>query len=103
MQKLEAYKKGIQLYQEFVDQGNQDVIWVNTDEQRMMQVLFSLQSNAIKYTKKGEVKHIVEIIEKLDDKYLKISVQDTGLGIKEEDRDKLFKLYGQIKNNKGLN
>jgi hypothetical protein len=32
MQKLDAYKKGIQLYQEFVDQGNQDVIWVNTDE-----------------------------------------------------------------------
>jgi len=30
--------------------------------------------------------------------YLRISVADTGLGIKEEDKNKLFKLFGSIKN-----
>lgn len=87
MQKIDADKKGIKLYCEFADRESKDYLWVNTDEQRLMQVIFSLQSNAIKYTQKGEVKHLVEIIETLDGKYLKISVIDTGLGIKKEDRD----------------
>jgi len=30
--------------------------------------------------------------------FLRVSVIDTGLGIKEEDKDKLFKLFGSIKN-----
>ena len=30
-------------------------------------------------------------------------MHDTGLGIKEEDRDKMFKLFGQVENNRGLN
>jgi len=59
-----------------------------------MQVLFSLQSNALKYTSSGEVRHIISIIDSEDGKFLKCSVKDTGLGIKEEDKGKLFKLYG---------
>ena len=48
--------------------------------------MLSLQSNALKFTTKGEVKHCVEIIEKDEgQKYLKISVKDTGIGIKEAD------------------
>ena len=43
-----------------------------------MQVLISLQSNALKFTKTGEVKHLMSIIEitneetKKDEKFLKI-------------------------------
>ena len=68
-----------------------------------MQVLFSLQSNAIKYTTKGEVRHTIDLIETDEGQFLKIDVHDTGLGIREEDRDKMFKLFGQVKNDKGLN
>ena len=57
----------------------------------------------MKYTKDGEVKHIIDIEETEEGKFLKCAVKDTGLGIKKKDKDKLFKLYGQIKNNKGLN
>jgi signal transduction histidine kinase len=65
-------------------------------------VLLSLQSNALKFTKKGEVKHCVQIIEELDhktkfkEKFLKITVKDTGIGIQESDQDKLFKLFGFV-------
>ena len=39
---------------------------------------------------------IVQIIHKEGDKYLKISVVDTGAGIKEENKEKLFKLFGFV-------
>ena len=61
-----------------------------------MQVLLSLQSNAIKFTQKGQVLIIVEIVELEQDKFLKISVKDTGIGIAKQDQDKLFKLFGFI-------
>jgi signal transduction histidine kinase len=70
----------------------------------MMQVLLCLQSNALKFTKNGSVTIYVEIL-KIDlKKFLKISVVDTGIGIKQEDQSKLFKLFGFINNeNKQLN
>ena len=39
---------------------------VKTDMTRVMQVLLGLQSNAIKFTKKGYVKHKIEIVEGVD-------------------------------------
>ena len=53
-----------------------------SDEQRIMQVLLNLQSNALKFTPKGKVEILVSI---KDSKLLEISVVDTGVGIKEED------------------
>ena len=34
---------------------------------------------------------------------LVISVKDTGIGIKNKDRIKLFKLFGKLQNTKGMN
>ena len=68
------------------------------DEQRIMQVLLSIQSNALKFTKKGSVKIRVEIEDREEDQFLKVSVIDTGVGIPYEDQDKLFKLFGFIQN-----
>ena len=58
---------------------------IKTDESRIMQVLLGLQSNALKFTVKGQVKIIVKIIDGedglSDDKLVQISVEDTGVGI----------------------
>jgi signal transduction histidine kinase len=75
---------------------------IYTDEQRVMQVLLSLLSNAVKFTKKGSVEILVEIIKQVNfisehnQKFLKISVKDTGIGIESKDQDKLFKLFGFV-------
>ena len=53
---------------------------VNTDQERVMQVLLGLQSNALKFTQKGEV----HIKVKIQNGYLQIAVQDSGVGISEQ-------------------
>ena len=54
---------------------------VKTDSQRYKQILFNLVGNAIKFTFSGSIKITVSFISK----FLVTQVQDTGIGIKEED------------------
>ena len=64
-----------------------------------MQVLLGLQSNALKFTVKGQVTIIVRIIEdknSFGEKLVEISVKDTGVGISKENQKKLFRLFGFI-------
>jgi signal transduction histidine kinase len=74
------------------------------DEQRIMQVLIGLQSNAIKFTEKGKVETVVEIFNlNSSEKFLKIKVFDTGIGIPKKDQHRLFKLFGYVQDNKQMN
>ena len=68
--------------------------FIKSDPIRIRQILINLISNALKYTLKGEVKVVVE---KVSFKEILISVKDTGIGIKKENLDKLFKQFGRIK------
>ncbi len=61
------------------------------DEIRVRQVMLNLINNAIKYTHKGSVD--VDLSYDLSTEMLCIVVKDTGIGIREEDLDKLFDIY----------
>ncbi|MDR1176811.1 MAG: response regulator [Treponema sp.] len=65
---------------------------VNTDELRLRQCLINVLNNAVKFTKKGGVslKAWAEYNEDTENMALYFSVTDTGIGIKNEDMDKLF-------------
>ena len=76
---------------------------IETDEQRVMQVLLCLQSNAMKFTQNGSITIQVEIIQEENQDFLVISVIDTGIGIPYEDQDKLFKLFGFVQDSFNLN
>jgi len=70
----------------------------------MMQILLNLQSNALKFTERGKVEIQVSIItDDLDTKFLKVDVIDTGIGIKEQDKNKLFRLFGFVQDAKQMN
>jgi len=60
-------------------------------------VLLNLQSNALKFTEKGKVEIRVSII---DGEFLEVKVIDSGIGIKQEDQAKLFKLFGFVQDEK---
>ncbi len=67
------------------------------DSIRIQQIMLNLLNNSVKYTESGEVvfKVGVDRIEK-DIVYLKIEVQDSGIGIREEDLDKLFQSFQRL-------
>ncbi len=67
------------------------------DEVRIEQIIINILNNAVKYTDKGKVTFKVDY-EKAEygEILLKVSVSDTGIGIKAEDIEKLFSPYERI-------
>jgi PAS domain S-box-containing protein len=65
---------------------------IRLDRDKIIQVLINLVSNAIKYTEKGSI----TISTKQEDNAVHVIVQDTGLGIKAEDMQKLFRAFEQL-------
>ena len=63
------------------------------DYVRIKQIILNLLTNAVKYTKQGYIIFSVNSIKKDDICRLIISVEDSGIGIKEENIDKLFNKF----------
>ncbi len=67
-------------------------------------MLLNLLSNAIKYTEMGEVKIMASLNQRSPtERFIRIAVKDTGLGISKKDQKKLFRLFGTIENDRNLN
>ncbi|MFW5663574.1 MAG: PAS domain S-box protein [bacterium] len=89
-----ASQKGIDFYLE-VDP--QLPTYVYADENRINQIITNLLSNAVKFTSHGMVQLRYELLEKISSGYLiRISVKDTGIGISDEEKEKLFQIFSQI-------
>ena len=89
------------------------------DRQRIQQVLLNLQSNALKFTRSGgKVEIICSLVRDKDDlefdehrQYfeaaqhgmIQVRVSDTGVGIQDKDKDKLFQLFGFLQATEELN
>jgi signal transduction histidine kinase/DNA-binding response OmpR family regulator len=67
------------------------------DPSRLRQILVNLTANAIKFTNQGEVAIRVSIENETETHTcLYFTVTDTGIGIPEERRDRLFKPFSQV-------
>ncbi|WWR16970.1 ATP-binding protein [Lachnospiraceae bacterium JLR.KK008] len=67
------------------------------DEMRLKQIVTNLLTNAVKYTQEGSVRLQIAYERQSDmELLLKISVQDTGIGIRKEDMGKLFESFQRI-------
>jgi signal transduction histidine kinase len=67
-----------------------------SDRQKVKQILLNLLTNAIKFTPQGSVRAAVETSE--DQREVRISVSDTGIGIAAHDREKVFEDFRQADN-----
>ena len=74
------------------------------DELRIKQVISNLLTNAVKYTEKGTVFFSIWFEPKDDDSIiLRVSVEDTGIGIKPEDVSRLFNQFDRIEESRNRN
>jgi signal transduction histidine kinase len=86
-----AQKKRIKIKTIF----DQDVITLNADERYLKHILINLLNNAVKFTpEKGIV--TLAITGDVKEKLVQISISDTGIGIAQEDKEKLFEPFIQL-------
>ena len=74
------------------------------DENKIRQIMINLLNNAVKYTEQGSVSLDITGTTSDDKVTLEIKVSDTGIGIREDDLDKLFEKFSRIdeKRNKDI-
>ena len=66
------------------------------DETKVYQVLMNILSNAVKYTKKGSIRFVIESVISGNKDILTFKVIDTGIGIKKADNAKLFEKFERL-------
>ncbi len=71
------------------------------DEIRVRQVMLNIINNAVKYTQEGGV--TIEISFDRDTGRLRVAVSDTGMGIRPEDKEKLFDAFQRLDETKNRN
>ena len=87
--------KGLELY---IDIDKKIPLSILIDGVRLRQVLFNLIGNAVKFTDKGYIKLKVKALEIYDHNSkvdLLISVEDSGIGIKEKELERIFEVFEQ--------
>jgi signal transduction histidine kinase/CheY-like chemotaxis protein len=104
---FQAKKKNIEMILKFSDKLPR-FIW--SDAVRLRQVLINLLGNAVKFTEKGKVELIVELVRDykfqasgepntealgMRSETVRFSVHDTGIGIKPENQSKIFQAFSQ--------
>jgi PAS domain S-box-containing protein len=68
--------------------------WILGDAGRLRQVLLNLLSNAVKFTEAGSVSLLAEL--ETDGEHMRVSVEDSGIGIAIEAQSHLFEAFYQV-------
>ena len=77
-----------------IDQNMPQVLY--GDSTRIKQIILNLLTNAVKYTKEGKIIFKVTSIQNSEVCRIIASVEDTGIGIKQESIDKLFTKFQRL-------
>lgn len=94
MVRMRAEKKKLQFISE-IDESIPSTLY--GDDVRIRQVITNILTNAVKYTHEGYVRLRMRVANVEGDMLrLEVSVTDTGIGIKEEDMDKLFASFQRL-------
>ena len=97
MTKIRTEAKGLKLVLD-IDENIPKILF--GDDIKIKQILNNLLSNAVKYTDEGSVILRASAKKKADIAVLHFEVEDTGIGIKKEDMNKLFEAYERFDSQK---
>ena len=119
--KIQANRKGLKVFADYKPWEGQNELFC-TDHNRLKQIVLNLMSNALKFTLVGEIRITAEFatltssplfspgvididrspgnfniaLPKKEQRILRVSISDTGIGISEENKAKLFKAFEKI-------
>ena len=99
MVRVSVQEKGLELFAEVDENLPSELIG---DEKRIRQILINILANAVKYTNEGSITLSASGVRTGDNHVLlKISVADTGIGIRKEDIPHLYETFSRVdeKNN----
>ena len=92
----QAHLKGIDLFYSIASNVPKFIL---ADETRLLQILSNLTSNSIKFTDKGSVSINLSLENKNGNlNKIKVEIADTGIGISEDNLQKLFNYFSQVDN-----
>lgn len=94
--KTQFDKKGI-----ILELSSKIKVEMNTDKYKLSQVIYNILTNAYKYTNQGGQ---VSVSYSVVNDMLKLKIKDTGIGIEQEELDKIFQAYyrsNDVPNSKG--
>lgn len=86
-QQVDIEDKGLAL-----EMGEFEPVMMFTDRRRLYQCVLNVMSNSVKYSEKGRVRVEVEIVEEK----VRITIEDTGLGIPEAELGKIFQPFERL-------
>ena len=69
---------------------------IESDGQKLQQILLELLTNALKFTEKGKIELNIRRLEERSGEFLEIAIADTGIGIRREDQDVIFEDFRQL-------
>jgi PAS domain S-box-containing protein len=91
--KPQASSQNISLYsKQYLTDKKSEIF---TDKTKITQILTNLLTNALKFTQEGFVEFGYTIAVTLDGTFLQFYVRDTGIGIKQEQQEKIFERFRQ--------
>ncbi len=93
--KAQAEMKGLKI---IFAKPKQTLPMTLADSEMLERAISRLIDNAILYTEKGEVKVLVSLRKEKGKDFIEISVKDSGIGLDEEDKKNLFKLFHRGQN-----
>ncbi len=89
-------KHQIEASQAVVEEDFSEVNFVHLPKKSIRSILQNLVSNAIKYRAPERTPHIRVVTKPYGATYLQLTVADNGMGIREEDQEKIFSMYTRL-------
>ena len=93
MIRVKADEKGLRMNTD-ISEGLPTIL--HGDPKRIREIMINLLNNSVKYTLKGSVTLSIFVSKEKGKDLMTISVKDTGIGIREEEKDKLFTQFERL-------
>ena len=69
---------------------------IESDGQKLQQILLELLTNALKFTEKGRIDLRIRRLEEPNGEFVELAIADTGIGIRREDQEVIFEDFRQL-------